>query len=53
MRRRAECAKLGLKLSGVSAVIYTIGSRRLETTDESYYIAPGAHVIGSVRLEPP
>ena len=50
MHRGAECAKLRLKLSGVSAVIYTIGSRRLETTDESYYIAPGAHVIGSVRM---
>jgi carbonic anhydrase/acetyltransferase-like protein (isoleucine patch superfamily) len=34
----------------VRHLIYTIGSRRLETTDDSYYVAPGAHVIGSVRL---
>jgi carbonic anhydrase/acetyltransferase-like protein (isoleucine patch superfamily) len=31
-------------------LIYTLGSRRLETTDDSYYVAPGAHVIGSVRM---
>ena len=31
-------------------MIYTIGTRRLQTTDDSYYIAPGAHVIGSVRM---
>jgi carbonic anhydrase/acetyltransferase-like protein (isoleucine patch superfamily) len=31
-------------------VIYAIGDRRLETSDETYYIAPGARVIGAVRL---
>ena len=31
-------------------MIYTIGTRRLQTTDDSYYIAPAAHVIGSVRM---
>jgi carbonic anhydrase/acetyltransferase-like protein (isoleucine patch superfamily) len=31
-------------------VIYSIGSRRLETVDDSYYVAPGAQLIGSVRL---
>jgi carbonic anhydrase/acetyltransferase-like protein (isoleucine patch superfamily) len=31
-------------------VIYTLGSRRLETVDDSYYVAPGAQLIGSVRL---
>jgi carbonic anhydrase/acetyltransferase-like protein (isoleucine patch superfamily) len=31
-------------------VIYAIGSRRLETVDDSYYVAPGAQIIGSVRL---
>jgi carbonic anhydrase/acetyltransferase-like protein (isoleucine patch superfamily) len=31
-------------------VIYTLGSRRLETIDDDYYVAPGARVIGSVRL---
>jgi carbonic anhydrase/acetyltransferase-like protein (isoleucine patch superfamily) len=32
------------------SVIYSLGSRRLETADDDYYIAPGAQVIGSVRL---
>jgi carbonic anhydrase/acetyltransferase-like protein (isoleucine patch superfamily) len=31
-------------------VIYSLGERRLETAGEEYYIAPGACVIGSVRL---
>ena len=31
-------------------MIYSLGSRRLETIDNDYYIAPGAQVIGSVRL---
>ena len=31
-------------------MIYEFGQRRLETTDDDYYIAPGAQVIGSVRL---
>jgi len=31
-------------------VIYSLGSRKLETLDDDYYIAPGAQVIGSVRL---
>jgi carbonic anhydrase/acetyltransferase-like protein (isoleucine patch superfamily) len=31
-------------------VIYTLENRRIETADEDYYIAPGAQVIGSVRL---
>ena len=31
-------------------MIYSIGSRSLETADDSYYVAPGAQVIGSVRL---
>jgi carbonic anhydrase/acetyltransferase-like protein (isoleucine patch superfamily) len=31
-------------------VIYSLGGRRLETAGEDYYIAPGARVIGSVRL---
>jgi carbonic anhydrase/acetyltransferase-like protein (isoleucine patch superfamily) len=31
-------------------VIYSLGGRRLETANEDYYIAPGARVIGSVRL---
>jgi carbonic anhydrase/acetyltransferase-like protein (isoleucine patch superfamily) len=31
-------------------VIYTVGARRIETADEDYYVAPGAQVIGSVRL---
>jgi carbonic anhydrase/acetyltransferase-like protein (isoleucine patch superfamily) len=31
-------------------MIYTLGERRLETVADEYYIAPGAQVIGSVRL---
>ena len=31
-------------------MIYTLGARRLETVDDSYYVAPGAQLIGSVRL---
>ena len=31
-------------------VIYTLGERRIETVGDDYYIAPGAQVIGSVRL---
>lgn len=31
-------------------MIFTLGDRRLETEGEDYYIAPGAQVIGSVRL---
>jgi carbonic anhydrase/acetyltransferase-like protein (isoleucine patch superfamily) len=31
-------------------VIHTLGQRRLETADDDWYIAPGAQVIGSVRL---
>jgi len=31
-------------------VIYSLGDRRLETVDDEYYVAPGACVIGSVRL---
>lgn len=31
-------------------MIYTFGNRRLETAGEDYYVAPGAQVIGSVRL---
>jgi len=31
-------------------MIHTFGERRLETADDDFYIAPGAQVIGSVRL---
>jgi carbonic anhydrase/acetyltransferase-like protein (isoleucine patch superfamily) len=31
-------------------VIFTLGSKRLETVDDSYYVAPSAQLIGSVRL---
>lgn len=31
-------------------MIYTLEGRRLETADEDHFIAPGAQVIGSVRL---
>jgi carbonic anhydrase/acetyltransferase-like protein (isoleucine patch superfamily) len=31
-------------------MIYSLGSRRLETIDNDYYVAPGAQIIGSVRL---
>jgi carbonic anhydrase/acetyltransferase-like protein (isoleucine patch superfamily) len=31
-------------------VIYTFGDRRLETTEDAYYVAPDAQLIGSVRL---
>src|SRR5690242_19626266 len=31
-------------------MIYTLGNKRLETSSEEYYIAPGAQVIGEVRL---
>src|ERR1700744_1046676 len=31
-------------------MIYSLGARHLETADDDYYIAPGAQVIGSVRL---
>lgn len=31
-------------------MIYAFGDRRLETTDDDYYVAPDAQVIGSVRL---
>ena len=31
-------------------MIYTLGERRLETADDEWYVAPGAQVIGSVRL---
>jgi carbonic anhydrase/acetyltransferase-like protein (isoleucine patch superfamily) len=31
-------------------MIYAFGNRRLETTDDDYYVAPDAQVIGSVRL---
>ena len=31
-------------------MIYALGNRRLETTDDDYYIAPDAQIIGSVRL---
>jgi carbonic anhydrase/acetyltransferase-like protein (isoleucine patch superfamily) len=31
-------------------VIHTLGQKKLETADDSWYIAPGAQVIGSVRL---
>jgi carbonic anhydrase/acetyltransferase-like protein (isoleucine patch superfamily) len=30
--------------------VHSLGERHLETADEQYYIAPGAQVIGSVRL---
>jgi carbonic anhydrase/acetyltransferase-like protein (isoleucine patch superfamily) len=32
------------------AGIYSLGERQLQTEGEDYYIAPGAQVIGSVRL---
>jgi carbonic anhydrase/acetyltransferase-like protein (isoleucine patch superfamily) len=31
-------------------MIYSLGDRRIETVGDDYYIAPGACVIGSVRL---
>jgi carbonic anhydrase/acetyltransferase-like protein (isoleucine patch superfamily) len=31
-------------------MIYSLGERRLQTAGEDFYIAPGARVIGSVRL---
>jgi carbonic anhydrase/acetyltransferase-like protein (isoleucine patch superfamily) len=31
-------------------MIYTLGGRSLETDGENYYVAPGASVIGQVRL---
>lgn len=31
-------------------MIYTLGERRMESADEDYYVAPGAQLIGSVRL---
>ena len=31
-------------------MIYTLGERRLETRSAQFYVAPGAQVIGSVRL---
>jgi carbonic anhydrase/acetyltransferase-like protein (isoleucine patch superfamily) len=31
-------------------MIHSLGSRRLETAGEDYYIAPGAQIIGSVRM---
>lgn len=31
-------------------MIYSLDGRRIETAGEDYYIAPGARVIGSVRL---
>jgi carbonic anhydrase/acetyltransferase-like protein (isoleucine patch superfamily) len=31
-------------------VIHTLGEKRLETADDDWYVAPGAQVIGSVRL---
>jgi carbonic anhydrase/acetyltransferase-like protein (isoleucine patch superfamily) len=35
----------------MSAGIYSLGERRLETDGDDYYIAPGAQVIGSVILK--
>ncbi|HNS27854.1 MAG TPA: gamma carbonic anhydrase family protein [Steroidobacteraceae bacterium] len=32
------------------AVIYTIGERRMESAGDAWYVAPGAQVIGSIRL---
>jgi len=32
------------------ALIYVIGDRRMETEGDDWYVAPGAQVIGSVRL---
>ncbi|HEY3732021.1 MAG TPA: gamma carbonic anhydrase family protein [Steroidobacteraceae bacterium] len=34
----------------MSALIYTLGERRLVTEADDFYIAPGAQVIGSVML---
>jgi carbonic anhydrase/acetyltransferase-like protein (isoleucine patch superfamily) len=31
-------------------VIYTLGEKKVQTASDDYYIAPGASVIGSVRL---
>src|ERR1700684_825448 len=31
-------------------MIYSLGDRKIQTTDDDYYVAPGAQVIGSVRL---
>jgi carbonic anhydrase/acetyltransferase-like protein (isoleucine patch superfamily) len=31
-------------------VIYSLGEKKVQTADEEYYVAPGACVIGSVRL---
>ncbi|MFL6620395.1 MAG: gamma carbonic anhydrase family protein [Povalibacter sp.] len=31
-------------------MIYTFGERKLETADADFYVAPGAQLIGSVRL---
>jgi carbonic anhydrase/acetyltransferase-like protein (isoleucine patch superfamily) len=31
-------------------VIYTLGDRKIETSGEDYYVAPGASVIGTVRF---
>src|ERR1700760_642503 len=31
-------------------MFYSLGSRSMETIDDNYYVAPGAQVIGSVRL---
>lgn len=31
-------------------MIYSLGDRKIQTTDDDYYVAPGAQVIGSVRF---
>jgi carbonic anhydrase/acetyltransferase-like protein (isoleucine patch superfamily) len=31
-------------------MIYTLGGHRIETSGDDFYVAPGAHVIGRVRL---
>jgi carbonic anhydrase/acetyltransferase-like protein (isoleucine patch superfamily) len=36
----------------MSAGIYSLGERRLQTAGDDFYIAPGAQVIGSVILGP-
>jgi carbonic anhydrase/acetyltransferase-like protein (isoleucine patch superfamily) len=35
---------------GSNEVIYVLGEKRLQTSNEDYYIAPSAQVIGAVRL---
>src|SRR3954465_2083660 len=37
-------------ISRTTLMIYTFGERKLETAGADFYVAPGAQLIGSVRL---